>query len=164
MKNQRLFGYLFLLSGFYLFFNSAGFFYLDNNFVPSLILLIVGYFSSVKFFNEGRTFLFVSSAALFFASITFVIESTYKLRHLVKFEVFAFFFSVALIFLLLYAQKRKHPFFVIFSVLFFAVGYFFVEFFPSQLLRTLLVSIGNVLIFAPFVYIFIGINLLKRPE
>ncbi len=158
---NKIIGSLYLLIGIFLLFIYTGIFYISDYLYPSLFFILVGYFSSVFFFNKNRLPGLILSSSLFFAGIPLLIDSLFRITNYNNFITASFFFAIVAILLLLFIYSNNKIYLLI-SLLIAIIGYYFSFAIPTRYLQTFVLSIDNLLSFSPFVFLFCGFVLFKK--
>ena len=162
MKSEKLESILFLIAGAVSFLQVFEIVYFGDLLIPTVVYLLSGYLLSIKHFNEKNNLLFSVSFPLFLTGVATLVESIAKIRHFYLYASFAFFAIIALLLLAFYLNNRKHLIYLALALLEILVAAFYLSYLPPAYLKTLYVSISNILVFAPFVLLFAGYVKLRK--
>ncbi len=162
MKSEKLETILFLIAGAVSFVQVFEIVYFDNLLIPSVVYLLAGYLLSIKHFDEKNNLLFSISFPLFLTGVAMLAESIAKIRHFYLFATFVFFAIIALLLVVLYVNNRKRLIYLPLVLIDILIAAFYLGYLPSAYLKTLYVSISNILVFAPFVLLFVGYVKLRK--
>ncbi len=153
---DKFVAYFFLATGLFFLLPLLGIWEPEDYLIPGIILSTTGFAMALSYLGKHRLFLLASATGFFFSGIAMIVNSAVIIRHYDLFLSFSFFFTLAVIFLILYWEDNFHLLYLILFGLTVFIGFMLLSFLPSEFIFTLGNSIHNTLVLLPFILIFAG--------